>query len=112
MDLETIRDLYAYNRWANARALEAASPHPIAEALRAIEGAYSLVSMTNKKLIGARDAGAVLFLVPTAEVPVTTRSTAVPESDSTTIGCTRARHQACIDSRFAATNWCPPANRN
>lgn len=53
MDLETIRDLYAYNRWANARALEAASTVSSADFTKEVGGSFASLRGTLAHMYGA-----------------------------------------------------------
>jgi uncharacterized damage-inducible protein DinB len=53
MDLDTIRDLYGYNRWANARALDAASKVSAEDFTREIGGSFASLRGTLAHLYGA-----------------------------------------------------------
>jgi uncharacterized damage-inducible protein DinB len=53
MDLETIRELYDYNRWANARTLDAASKVPADGFTREIGGSFASLQGTLAHLFGA-----------------------------------------------------------
>ena len=53
MDLETIRDLYAYNRWANARALEAASAVSARDFTKEVGGSFASLRGTLAHMYGA-----------------------------------------------------------
>ena len=53
MDLETIRDLYAYNRWANARALEAASTVDAGDFTKEVGGSFASLRGTLAHMYGA-----------------------------------------------------------
>src|SRR6476659_7287271 len=53
MDLETIRDLYAYNRWANARALEAAAAVSAGDFTKEVGGSFASLRGTLAHMYGA-----------------------------------------------------------
>ena len=53
MDIETIRDLYAYNRWANARSLEGASAVSSADFTKEIGGSFASLRGTLAHMYGA-----------------------------------------------------------
>ena len=53
MDLETIRELYEYNRWANARSLEAASTVSPADFTKEVGGSFASLRGTLAHVYGA-----------------------------------------------------------
>ena len=53
MDAETIRELYDYNRWANARSIEAASKVPEESFVREIGGSFASLRGTLAHIYGA-----------------------------------------------------------
>jgi uncharacterized damage-inducible protein DinB len=53
MDIETIRDLYAYNRWANARSLEGASAVSSADFTKDVGGSFASLRGTLAHMYGA-----------------------------------------------------------
>jgi len=53
MDLETIRELYGYNRWANARSLEAASTVSPAHFTKEVGGSFASLRGTLAHVYGA-----------------------------------------------------------
>jgi len=53
MDLDTIRELYEYNRWANARSLEAASTVPREAFTREVGGSFASLRGTLAHVYGA-----------------------------------------------------------
>jgi uncharacterized damage-inducible protein DinB len=53
MGLETIQDLYAYNRWANARALEAAATVSPADFTKEVGGSFASLRGTLAHMYGA-----------------------------------------------------------
>ena len=53
MDLETIRDLYAYNRWANARSLEGASTVSSGDFTKEVGGSFASLRGTLAHMYGA-----------------------------------------------------------
>lgn len=53
MDLETIRELFGYNRWANARSLEAASKVSPADFTKEVGGSFASLRGTLAHMYGA-----------------------------------------------------------
>jgi uncharacterized damage-inducible protein DinB len=53
MDLETIRELYEYNRWANARSLQAASTVSPADFTKEVGGSFASLRGTLAHVYGA-----------------------------------------------------------
>jgi uncharacterized damage-inducible protein DinB len=53
VDLKTIRELYDYNSWANARALEAASNVPLEDFVKEIGGSFPSLRGTLAHVYGA-----------------------------------------------------------
>jgi uncharacterized damage-inducible protein DinB len=53
MDLETIRELYEYNFWANARSLQAASTVPPADFTKELGGSFASLRGTLAHMYGA-----------------------------------------------------------
>lgn len=53
MDLETLRDLYAYNRWANARSLEGASAVSASDFTKEVGGSFASLRGTLAHMYGA-----------------------------------------------------------
>jgi uncharacterized damage-inducible protein DinB len=53
MDLETIRELYGYNRWANARSLQAASTVSPADFTKEVGGSFASLRGTLAHVYGA-----------------------------------------------------------
>ena len=53
MEIEAIRDLYAYNRWANARSLEGASAVSSADFTKEIGGSFASLRGTLAHMYGA-----------------------------------------------------------
>jgi uncharacterized damage-inducible protein DinB len=53
MDIETIRDLYAYNRWANARSLESASAVSFEDFTKEVGGSFASLRGTLAHMYGA-----------------------------------------------------------
>jgi uncharacterized damage-inducible protein DinB len=53
MDLETIRELYEYNRWANARSLQAASTASPADFTKEVGGSFASLRGTLAHVYGA-----------------------------------------------------------
>jgi len=53
MDLEMIRDLYSYNRWANARSLEGASAVSSADFTKEVGGSFASLRGTLAHVYGA-----------------------------------------------------------
>lgn len=53
MDLDTIRELYEYNRWANARSLEAASTVPREDFAKEVGGSFASLRGTLAHVYGA-----------------------------------------------------------
>jgi uncharacterized damage-inducible protein DinB len=53
MDLETIRELYGYNRWANARSLQAASTVSPADFTKEVGGSFASLRGTLAHIYGA-----------------------------------------------------------
>jgi uncharacterized damage-inducible protein DinB len=53
MDLESIRELYGYNRWANARSLEAAAAVSTEDFTREVGGSFASLRGTLAHMYGA-----------------------------------------------------------
>jgi uncharacterized damage-inducible protein DinB len=53
MDLESIRELYEYNRWANARSLEAAAAVSAADFTKEVGGSFASLRGTLAHMYGA-----------------------------------------------------------
>jgi uncharacterized damage-inducible protein DinB len=53
MDLETIRELYGYNRWANARSLQASSTVSPADFTKEVGGSFASLRGTLAHMYGA-----------------------------------------------------------
>ena len=53
MEIEAIRDLYAYNRWANARSLEGASAVSSADFTKEVGGSFASLRGTLAHMYGA-----------------------------------------------------------
>jgi len=53
MDLETIRELYGYNRWANARSLQAASTVSREDFIKEVGGSFASLQGTLAHMYGA-----------------------------------------------------------
>src|SRR6476659_4999585 len=53
MDLESIRELYEYNRWANARSLEAAAAVSTEDFTREVGGSFASLRGTLAHMYGA-----------------------------------------------------------
>ena len=53
MDLETIRELYGYNRWANARSLQAASTVSHEDFIKEVGGSFASLRGTLAHMYGA-----------------------------------------------------------
>ena len=53
MDFETIREIYGYNRWANARSLQAASTISPADFMKEVGGSFASLRGTLAHMYGA-----------------------------------------------------------